>query len=64
MYEARQVRPTGKVLKLAARDAFGAGKPSIFPVTEKRNAEGSVTIPVLVRFRRAQVNGQGTHSNP
>jgi hypothetical protein len=54
IYEVRRVGPTGKVLKLATRDAFGAGKPRIFPVTEKRNAEGSVTNPVSVRrFRRA-----------
>lgn len=39
---------TGRLLKLAARDALGVGRPRMFPVTEKRNAEGVVTGVYLV----------------
>jgi hypothetical protein len=50
MGEKKLARPTDKVLKLAASDAFGVGKPRTFPVTEKRNAEGSVTVQMSVLF--------------
>jgi hypothetical protein len=41
---------TGIALKFLANEALGVGKPRTFPVTEKRKAEGCVTVDVVIRM--------------